>query len=327
MTACFCHKNVPSGWTLNYDLIDHRYFYQVDDGSGRYACGLARDAVAEQLLEWNIRFADTDFLASLPEFIDNQSVAGFVIEYAVLSSIQSNGLAISAGLGKSMEVKVCAKLRDISMDITDQPVLYRPRKYNFKAIDGIIILIKPDEPNNARKKLLMFPLQITVAPATHTNSREEFFKENGSWIEDLSKFDVEVQFLWITPICREIQNHPANPKRHWPKHQERYIPFKDINEKIWEKYEDASNKLPKDKAAQKKLVPNKPATTNAATERATRSKTAKEAQAAPENAAPGKSARGKGTKGKGTKGKGTKGKGTRVQGVGGQGGRAAKEAQ
>jgi hypothetical protein len=255
VTACICHRNVPSGREENSDLIDHRYFFQLDGGSGRYTCGLVRDAVGEQLLEWNIDFADTDFLASLAEFIDNKSIAGYLIEYAVLSSIKSNGLSLSAGLKKSMEVKLFTDMSDIDMDIMDRPVLYRPKKFNFEAIDGLIVLIKDSKP---RKMLFMYALQITLVPATHRPSRVQFFKKYGQWITKISKFKVEVEFLWITPTCREIRGHPAGPKQCWPKHEERYIPFVEINKGIWEKYEDASRKLPHAAAAaaQAKLGPN-----------------------------------------------------------------------
>jgi len=324
VTACICHRSVPSGWTRNFKLIDHRYFYHLDNGSGQHTCGLVRDAVAEQLLEWNLNFADTDFLNSLAEYIDNQSVTGFLIEYAVLSSIQSNGLAIFADLKTSMEVKLFNGVSDINMDIVDRPVLYRPRKYNFKAIDGLIVLIKSGKLKDARKTLSIYPLQITLTPATHRPSREQFFEEYGKWITDISKFDVKVEFLWITPICRQIRNYRAEPKQHWPKHKERYIPFLQIDEGIWEKYEDASGRLPKDKAAQRKLLPNPgitkaPATEEPATEEPATEEPATEEPAteepAPQNPTPEGATEARATKGaqaapavpKGT----TRGKGAR----------------
>src|SRR3954453_3008194 len=147
-----------------------------------------------------------------------------MIEHAILSSIRSNGLAISAEIGKAMEVRLLKDLSDIKTNITGTAVLYRPKKFNFRAIDGMIVLIKPDK-NNAKKKLLIFPLQITLAPADHANSRERFFKEYGWWITGLSNFDVEIQFLWITPECRDSQEYPASLNPEWPKHLERYIPL------------------------------------------------------------------------------------------------------
>lgn len=75
MTACFCHWPVGYEWETDIELIDHRYFYELD-GLGYYTCGLVRNAVAEKLFELGVDFADTDFLASLPDFFDNPSVRG-----------------------------------------------------------------------------------------------------------------------------------------------------------------------------------------------------------------------------------------------------------
>ena len=83
MTDCFCHAIIPAGWSANLKLIDHRYFYHLDDRGddrGYYTCDLVRNAVADQLFEEGRYFADTDFLISLPRFIDNRSVAVFMIE-------------------------------------------------------------------------------------------------------------------------------------------------------------------------------------------------------------------------------------------------------
>jgi len=66
-----------------------------------------------------------------------------MVEQAVLSSTRSYGLAINAGIGKLMELRLLTEPSDIKMHITDQPVLYCPQKFNFEAIDGIIALINP----------------------------------------------------------------------------------------------------------------------------------------------------------------------------------------
>jgi hypothetical protein len=48
--ACFNHTDVPYG--RHNDLIDHRYFYHDQPKEiGHYTCGLARDAVARELLD------------------------------------------------------------------------------------------------------------------------------------------------------------------------------------------------------------------------------------------------------------------------------------
>jgi hypothetical protein len=269
--ACLRHTTVPGGRNAHLDLIDHRYFYELHDDkgwyTGWYTCSLIRDAVTDQLLTWNEDFADTDFLTSLSSFIDNRSVAGFMIEHAVLSSIRSNGLAISAEIGKAMHARLLLSLSDIDTDITGTAVLYRPKKFNFKAIDGMIVLIEPGE-KDAKKKMLLFPLQITLTPGDHKDSRTEFFEEYGWWVTSHSDFDVEVQFLWITPEYRDYQEYPASEHPKWPRHLERYIPFWDVNQRIWEKYKNAQKKLPETKADQQKLQKNKGSSIKAVPERA-----------------------------------------------------------
>jgi hypothetical protein len=126
-----------------------------------------------------------------------------MIEHAILSFIRSNGLAMDAGIRRPMKVRLLTELSDIVMSIRNEPVFYRPKKFNFKTIDRIIVLINPEELNdekNAKKitrkkkkpqrtttraknakaerdKLLMFPPQIALAPAGHSDSHEEFFKD------------------------------------------------------------------------------------------------------------------------------------------------------
>src|SRR5206468_7087076 len=104
---------------------------------------------------------------------------------------------IGAGIGKSMELRLLKDPPNFEKGVTDKPVLYRPESFDFKAMDGIIVLIKTGELNdeknatktkkNAKKKLLMFPFQITLAPATHVDSREKFFEKYGTWITDISQ--------------------------------------------------------------------------------------------------------------------------------------------
>jgi hypothetical protein len=182
-----------------------------------------------------------------------------MIEHAILSSIQSKGLAIDAGIRRPMKVRLLTNPVDIKTDIRDEPVLYWPKRSNFETIDGIIVLIKPKELNdekNAKKKktrqgtrtknekvererdkLLMFPLQITLSRPNHSDSHEKFFKNYGKWTKHLSDFDVETQFIWITPRDRGFQTHPSTSNR--PAHRERYIPFEEVSTEIWRKYQSA----------------------------------------------------------------------------------------
>ena len=320
MTACFYHNPVPSGWYEHLTLVDHRYFYRYIDNSewcGGYTCGLVRDAVAEELLlDQGVDFADTDFLLSLDRFIDNPSVLSFIIEHAVLLSIRSHGLAIGAGIKKPMVLRHLKRQPEFEKDATDKPVLYRPKIFNFKAIDGIIICIKPEENEMAaktneksdeknetaeemnkkndeksdekdkekkakegKKKLLMFPIRITLAPASHSDSHAKFFEAYGKWITDISKFDVELEFLWISPELCDSQDHPASKEPPWPAHKERYVPLKTVNNDIWEKYERVKKKMEttqdaKPKAAKRKVAPAKAAPTEVATTKGATTKAA-----------------------------------------------------
>jgi len=181
----------------------------------------------------------TSFLSSLVDFISTPPIAEYVIKYAVLFSIRLNGLAIGMGIGKSVEVRLLTVPANFLTDVTDKPMLYRLKTFDFKTVDGIIVWVTPSKANDAegeRPKLFMVPLHITSA-ASPTISHAKFFEKYREWTPGLSNFDVEIEFLWITPERRDIQWHPSSAK--WPAHKERYVPFEDVNEEIWEKYQQA----------------------------------------------------------------------------------------
>jgi hypothetical protein len=223
-------------------LVDHRYFYneQTQEGNvGNYTCGVVRNAVAMELRANGWNFADTDFLRSLPDYINNPCVAGFMIEQAVLSSIGSHGLAIGTSINKPMQVVMFEdKFPDFLTNKTDRPVLYCPRQFNFRGIDGIIIRIEP-EGKSPKRKLSMFPLQITLAPDTHSDSHKLFFGQYEQWIKDLQEFEVLPEFVWITPDPPSLKSHHKNSRINQPKHKERYVDLKDVSRDIWNRYEEA----------------------------------------------------------------------------------------
>jgi len=298
MMACFCHKRVPYGWSGNLDLVDHRYFYRSryrNNWYGGYACGLARNAVADQLLLKGIDFVDTKFPRALDRFVGNPSVVRFIIEHVVLSSIRSRGLSIGEGIAKEMVLKLLEDPPEFDKVVTKGPVLYRPKSFNSLAVGGIIFWIKPkgengrtnqgknDKTNEGKNdktkanqkgklKLLILPLQIMLAPETHSDSRERFFQQYGQCITDLSEFDLELQFLWINPKLRDGYEYPAIEDPPRPKHRERYITFEDVNNDIWEEYQ-------KYEAARERLEKNEPkgaevATTEGATIKAAQTEAA-----------------------------------------------------
>ena len=244
--ACFSRRKVPFVSPEFPELIDHRYFYHeyksfkhgIGD-YGSYTCGLVRNAVAAELLACNEDFADKDFLTSLPDFIDNPSVAGFMIEYAVLSSIRSNGLPIGPKIIGPMSVIIFEDdILQFRKDIIGKSVLYCPRKFNFKGIDGVIVQIEKKRPKGKKKrKLSMFPFQIILAPDSHSNSPGVFFNGYKKWTNDFDEFDVEPEFLWITPKWPELKEHDEHSKRKKPAYRERYIHLKDVSQDIWNRYQ------------------------------------------------------------------------------------------
>ena len=237
--ACIHREPVLIGYSEEFDLIDHRYFFGQNGEKGNYTCGLVRNAVADQLLEEGVNFTDTNWLTSLPDFIKNKAITKFLIEHAVLSAIRRDGLAIGKGLGKGMQVKRLKGPGDLTTGVTGKPVLYRSEICNFPAIDGIIVLIKSREKEGDKPKLLMVPIRITVNLSGHADSYAAFVKDYIKWTKGLSEFDVELEFVWITPEKDRVREHKAESKSKCPKHKERYVPFKDISEGIWRQYQNA----------------------------------------------------------------------------------------
>ena len=122
-------------------------------------------------------------------------------------------------------------------------MLYCPRRYNFRGIGGIIVWIEPErrrrDAKQKKRKLLIFPLQITLAPDAHSDSHETFFNQYTEWIKNLEEFDVVPEFIWITPEPTSFTIHDENSKLNWPKHNERYVNLDKVNHNIWVQYQAA----------------------------------------------------------------------------------------
>jgi len=63
--ACLTHSRVPDKLREKPHLIDHRYFFQREDKTGGYTCGIVRDAIAEELFQNEQRFPGVDFWKSI----------------------------------------------------------------------------------------------------------------------------------------------------------------------------------------------------------------------------------------------------------------------
>ena len=152
--ACLSRQPVQITSRHMPNLVDHRYFYDEYTNNtyvGNYTCGLARNAVVAVLREGGENFVDTNFLKSIYDNINNPSVARFIIEQTILSSIGSNGLAIRDCINQPMTVVIFeAEFPEFRIDLTDTRVLYCPKKFNFRAIDGLIVA--PRESQSQKKK-------------------------------------------------------------------------------------------------------------------------------------------------------------------------------
>ena len=267
MKACFFNLPVPTIVFQTPSLIDHRFFFQREDGTGGYACGVARRAVAEALVENQQYFSDSNFLKALPTFYNNPSTTGFFMEYAVLFYLQLHGLPDSHYLANHMEViSFKTAVPNIRKDIIGRPVVYHPVDYDYEILDGFIVYIK-EAANGQKPDLLLYPYQVTLHRSNHKDSHAAFFDDYDKWVEDLEEFNVVTEFLWFSADKSTHDEHQAarpseGMKRRSgnahhipgrPKHIERVVNFGDLDKDLGVKFEKAQKKGKEEKADQKAL--------------------------------------------------------------------------
>ena len=100
----------------------------------------------------------------------------------------------------------------------------------------------------------MVPVQITLQESGHSDSHAAFLTKYNGWTRGLSDFDVELDFVWITPEKRDVKEHEAvwtnpkprnakkdnaEPKLRSPKHIERWVPIEDVCAVAWRQYQNA----------------------------------------------------------------------------------------
>jgi hypothetical protein len=142
---------------------------------------MVRDVVATELLASHIDFTDLVSLTSLIN-LQNPSVCGFVVEQAMLSSIALKGLDIGMKINTPMEVvSFVGPKPQFRTDTPGKPTLYRPQKFNFECIDGIIVLIqKPMKKAGHKVKLLMFRSHCDENPILILIKNSSVVTANGS---------------------------------------------------------------------------------------------------------------------------------------------------
>ena len=196
LQSCILKQEVP---LLFPELCDHRYFvFRNQSGVrvGSYVCDIARDAAMRKLREYHAVNASEDiWLRYLEHFVGNQSMLGFLIEESCLSSISLRGLRIGMGLSPGMGIAAKWFSQKVPVYSLEQGVtIYIPVKYNFRAIDALILNLDTVE---KRKKATIFAVQITIAKS-HSDSESKFFENWPQWCSGLDDYEVEFHFLLIT---------------------------------------------------------------------------------------------------------------------------------
>ena len=120
-----------------------------------------------------------------------------------------------------------------------------PTAFNFRAIDGIILLLYPSKGGNKKKKALLLPLQVTIAKS-HSDSEKIFFNDWDKWVASLQDFDVDVEFLWVTDgdssfkeIKEEYRWTRSGKVLKHPAYRSTNIPIKSVNPDIWNRFQHA----------------------------------------------------------------------------------------
>jgi hypothetical protein len=185
-----------------------------------------------------------DFWNSLPDYINNSCTTGFIIEQAILSRIAHSGLNVAGkDIHKPMSVQLFSgSFPNFRIDTTN-PILYCPMKFNYRGIDGIIARIEPELPMTTlnRRKLFMYPLQITLAPDKHSDSHKAFLSDYECWTRNVKDFDVAPTFLWISPEVASPKLHEPTDEDNWPAHCEEYVPISQVHSDLWAAYESVKH--------------------------------------------------------------------------------------
>jgi hypothetical protein len=68
------------------------------------------------------------------------------------------------------------------------------------------------------------------------NSQKNFFGWWKEWTFALERFDIVLEFLWISPKAAKIKKHVES--HQWPAHVERYVPINHVSKSIWDWYDE-----------------------------------------------------------------------------------------
>jgi hypothetical protein len=208
MDGCLQHQNVAE----RRDLYDLRYFYD-DNSIGQYTCGVAFETMVSIFRQYRLdRFCGQEWYSAVERSPDNPVVQGYLAEHICLSSIVANGLsAVNTQLRRMSHASFQGRPNwDALLKSDYELCLYTPRPYNFKAVDGVILLLC-----HSTKQAHMYPIQFTLS-MRHKKSDKDFYTEMWrSWakpIEDAG-FTLESTFVWIDKKQPSDQIEPARVRK------------------------------------------------------------------------------------------------------------------
>jgi hypothetical protein len=205
-------SSTPDCSTDDRDLYDLRYFYVDQNRVGHYTCGVAFETM---MLIFRTRaelFCDQEWYSAVRKST-NPVVRGFLTEDICLASIANDGLkAVDKELSKmSTATFHMIPHWHILVGSPHTHLLFVPAVYNFKAVDGVILLL-----NRSDNTAHMFPIQITLSKALGKRDSDEVFYTEMWWdwvrpLEDAG-FRVQSTFVWIDQNQPTDQIEPAVTK-------------------------------------------------------------------------------------------------------------------
>lgn len=218
----------------NVTMLDHRYFY-VENGYGRYTCGLARQGIVAFLrihAEERV-FLGSEWYLALKAFKNNLSVIGFTVEQMVISRIASYGLCWGDN-NKIPQTKITTFHGNTIAFSKDIPyTCYVPLKFNFKAVDAIYV-----EVNERKSTATIVAIQITVAKR-HRDSPADFFAQWEQWIHLLKDFTIMPIFLWIVEGTRgeadvkgKLRELRTGQKTLWPEYVTHWVSIDQVDKNL-----------------------------------------------------------------------------------------------
>jgi len=216
------------------EYYDHRYFF-VESDIGNYVCGLARETMAPILFKHRSRFfLDPEWINAISKSGRNPSMLGFLVEQSCLAEISCSGLRVGDVNLQPDKTYFFEGFPDY--DLAIGVTLYISLKFNFKAIDGLLlkiftekvtqevpVLTKSGKPSTSKgkprtKKTIvekkcahLIPIQITLSK-DHSDSVKKFFDDLHEYSENLRDYNrIDYSFLWIKEgVSKTEAKHSQN---------------------------------------------------------------------------------------------------------------------